>query len=263
MPHFEEVMLSKFDPHNKFDSILKTSYKWHSLNSDDGRNRASYSMRKFVWEKKVSNRGEGFWGDCNEVLEAFLNNLSPSVRSFCDIGQFYTYKFCSSNQNRSRYISSNMPYLRYNYLLMQALLKSKELQCMDCTRELGEDSAELPGTTTRHNLIEAEKLPLFLFVSDLTNIAPIAHKKTPQYFLYIVEIVETKYILHGKAYSTEPSGVHFYTVSKISLNGTTFLANLDNLGGNTLQVLDTNEYSFRHYLENPVKTVIACYKKSI
>ncbi|KAG1173179.1 hypothetical protein G6F70_005970 [Rhizopus microsporus] len=132
---------------------------------------------------------------------------------------------------------------------------------MDCTRELGEDSAELPGITTRHNLIETEKLPLFFFVSDLTNIVPTVHKKSPQQFPYIVEIAETEYILHGKVYSTEPSGVHFYTVSKISFNGTTFLAILDNLSGNNLQVLDTNENNFRSYLENPVNTVIACYKK--
>ncbi|CAO3673519.1 hypothetical protein CU097_005205 [Rhizopus azygosporus] len=125
---------------------------------------------------------------------------------------------------------------------------------MDCTRELGEDSAELPGITTRHNLIETEKLPLFFFVSDLTNIVPTVHKKSPQQFPYIVEIAETEYILHGKVYSTEPSGVHFYTVSKISFNGTTFLAILDNLSGNNLQVLDTNENNFRSYLENPVNT---------
>ncbi|CEG69096.1 hypothetical protein RMATCC62417_05235 [Rhizopus microsporus] len=135
---------------------------------------------------------------------------------------------------------------------MQALLKSKESQCMDCTCELGEDSAEVPGITTRHNLIETEKLLLFLFVSDLTNIAPTAIKKIPQQFPYIVEIAETKYILHGKVYSTEPSGVHFYTVSKISFNSTTFLANLDNLSDNNLQVLDTKEANFRNYLENPV-----------
>ncbi|ORE22138.1 hypothetical protein BCV71DRAFT_224740, partial [Rhizopus microsporus] len=56
IPHFEEVILSKFDSHNKFDSILKTSYKWHRLNTDDGRNCVSYSLRKFVWENKISNR---------------------------------------------------------------------------------------------------------------------------------------------------------------------------------------------------------------
>ncbi|ORE15049.1 hypothetical protein BCV71DRAFT_237886 [Rhizopus microsporus] len=60
MPHFEEVILSNFDPHNKFDSILKTSYKWHRSNTDDGRNRASYSLRKFVWENKINNRDKGF-----------------------------------------------------------------------------------------------------------------------------------------------------------------------------------------------------------
>ncbi|CEG77633.1 hypothetical protein RMATCC62417_12346 [Rhizopus microsporus] len=228
MPHFEEVMLSNFDPHNKFDSTLKTSYKWHRLNTDDGRSRASYSMRKLVWENKISNRGEGFWGDCNEALETFLNNILPSARSFCDIGQFYTYKICSRNQSHSG--------------------------AWIVPVELGEDSAELPDIITRHNLIETEKLPPFLFVSDLTNIAPTALKKTPQQFPYIVEIAETKYILHGKVYSTEPSGVHFYTVSKISFNGTTSLANLDNLSGNNLQVLDTNENNSRHYLENPVNT---------
>ncbi|RCH91010.1 hypothetical protein CU097_006753 [Rhizopus azygosporus] len=217
MPHFEEGMLSSFDPHNKFDSILKTSYKWHRLNTDDGRNRTSYSMRKFVWENRISNRGE--------------------ARSFCDIGQFYTYKLCSRNQSHPGYLSSNMPYLHYNYLLMQVLLKSKESQCMDCTRELGEDSAELPGIITRHNLIETEKFASLPFS-------------------------ETKYILHGKVYSTEPSDVHFYTGSKITFSGTTFLANLDNLDGNNLQVLDTNENNFRNYLENPVNTVIACYEKS-
>ena len=62
MPHFGEAMLSNFDPYNKFDSILMTSYKWHRLNTDDGRSRASYSMRKLVWENKISNRNEGFWG---------------------------------------------------------------------------------------------------------------------------------------------------------------------------------------------------------
>ncbi|CEG64720.1 hypothetical protein RMATCC62417_01646 [Rhizopus microsporus] len=157
-------------------------------------------MRKFVWENKVSNRGEGFWGDCNEILETFLNNLLPSARSFCDIGLFYAFKLCSRNQSHFGYISNNMPYLHYSYSLMQALHKSKESQCMDCTRELGEDSAEVPGITTRHNLIETEKLLLFL--SDLTNIAPIAIKKIPQQFPYVVEIAETKYILHGKVYST-------------------------------------------------------------
>ncbi|CAO3694746.1 unnamed protein product [Rhizopus microsporus] len=262
MPHFGEAMLSNFDPHNKHDSILKTTYKWHRLNTDGSRNRASYSMRKFVWKNKISNGGEGFWGDCNEVLETFLNNLLPTARSFCDIGQFYTCKLCSRNQSHSGYISSNMPYLHYNYSLMQALLKSKESQCMDCTRELGEDSAEVPDITTRHNLIEIEKLPLFLFVSDLTNIAPTAIKKIPQQFPYVVEIAETEYILHGKVYSTEPSGVHFYAVSKISFNGTTFLEIFDNLSGNNLQVLNTNENNFRNYLENPVNTVIACYRKN-
>ncbi|CEG67822.1 hypothetical protein RMATCC62417_04187 [Rhizopus microsporus] len=62
MSHFEELMLNNFDSHNKFGSILKTSCKWHTLNTDDGRNRDFYSMRKFVWENKISNRGEGFLG---------------------------------------------------------------------------------------------------------------------------------------------------------------------------------------------------------
>ncbi|RCH99728.1 hypothetical protein CU097_015663, partial [Rhizopus azygosporus] len=240
IPHFEEVILSKFDSHNKFDSILKTSYKWHRLNTDDGRNCVSYSLRKFVWENKISNR----------------------ARSLCDIGQFYTYKLCSRNQNHSEYISSNMPYLHYNHSLMQALLKSKESQCIDCTRELGKVSAELPDSTTRHNLIETGKLPRFLFVSNLTNITPTALKKTPQKFPYVVEIAETKYVLHGKVYSTEPSGVHFYAVSKISFNGTTFLKIFDNSSGNNLQVLNTNENNFRNYLESPVNAVIACYRKN-
>ncbi|ORE19947.1 hypothetical protein BCV71DRAFT_233661 [Rhizopus microsporus] len=30
-----------------------------------------------------------FGGDCTEVLETFLNNLSSSARSFCDTGRFY------------------------------------------------------------------------------------------------------------------------------------------------------------------------------
>jgi hypothetical protein len=124
MPHFGELML------NKFDSILKISYEWHRLNTDDGRNRASYSMIKFIWENKISNRGEGFWEHCNEVLETSLNNPSPSARFFCDIRQLYIYKLCSRNQSHSGYISSNIPYLHYNYSLMQALLKSKESQCM-------------------------------------------------------------------------------------------------------------------------------------
>ncbi|KAG1176984.1 hypothetical protein G6F70_004483 [Rhizopus microsporus] len=182
IPHFEEVILSKFDSHNKFDSILKTSYKWHRLNTDDGRNCVSYSLRKFVWENKISNRGKV--------------------------------------------------------------------------------SAELPDSTTRHNLIETGKLPRFLFVSNLTNITPTALKKTPQKFPYVVEIAETKYVLHGKVYSTEPSGVHFYAVSKISFNGTTFLKIFDNSSGNNLQVLNTNENNFRNYLESPVNAVIACYRKN-
>ncbi|KAG1266648.1 hypothetical protein G6F68_002569 [Rhizopus microsporus] len=186
MPHFEEAMLSNFDPHKKIDSILKTSYKWHRLNTDDGLNRTSYSMRKFVWENKISNRDEGFWGDCNEVLETFLNSMSPSARSFCDIGRF---------------------------MHINSVQKIKIIS--------GEDSAELPGITTRHNMIETEKPPLFLFVSDLTNIAP-ALRKTPQYFPCIAEIAETKYILQGKVYSAELLGVHFYTVSKIAFSGTIF-----------------------------------------
>lgn len=236
LPHVEDILFANADPSNQLDSILLKTYKLHKLNTTNGRNKASYLMRDFIWSNRIGNSGKGIWGDCREMFESFFEKVSTNCRSSCEIGELFRFRICFQNPNHSEIVSHNIPFLSYTHSLEQVVTKLKQYQCKKCTDSIDYNSALLPGMITACNMIETNKLPPFLFVTDITNLVRQC-KKTAQ-FPYKVNFAEVTYVLHAKVDSTAESGVHFYSVAEINYNHTSFLAKLDNF--RDLQILTTD-----------------------
>jgi hypothetical protein len=65
-----------------------------------------------------------------------------------------------------------------------------------------------------------------------------------------------RYELHGKIYSTKPTGEHFYTVCYKTIKG---IVRIDNL--RRMEVLSTDEMESIRLLKSTGNTVFAYYKK--
>lgn len=247
LPHTYEDIVSKGQSLNEYDTKLIQTYEMYHSRGGNGRVKASETIREFVWSC-VPNQTKGEWGDCAGLFEHFLENMSAGMRSFCEVGAAYRFRLCSKNEDHSEFDPFSMSMLTYTSSPVDALYRERKKTCRKCIEN------DSDGETISYNLLE--EMPQFLLFSDITNLLHEDEGAMSDYPNSIF-VYGCTYTLHGKIFSTDRSGVHFYATCRITCDRTSFVGQIDNLKSPKITVVSEND------LQNRKNVVVVCYKKNI
>lgn len=248
---------------NAFDKILLRTYELHSSGTLEGRLEASKEIRNFVWS--LNGYKKGAWDDCNKLLNLFLDNLSPAVRSFCSFSDVVRYKQCSVNEFHDVYAISRIPYFSFTCDFDKLLYRKATVSCQQCKEKNEFDGSGVVGRLSCRNILdETTQYPPFLFVCNATDfVTRDTGIDSNEDMPLVLKIEEAIYCLHGRVYAATARGDHFFSIGIVKPNtrGQQFLAKFDNLANANIRKLAEEDEEINEILSKKLNTVYLCYKK--